>query len=273
MKKRIFLGAAVAALAVAGFAAPASATDNGWHLKTDICHNGTVVPVNINAVKDAQDTGHGLLTLDNDEDVVSFVAHVEGNGHATDSILRVYWKKGNNEQNTWVSPTGCNGGPGPEGPPGEDGEDGEPGPPGPEGPAGPKGDSGPPGPSGANGRDGSDGADGLTPTILCFPGVGLGYTFNPTAELPTGSHTLAQGAICPLNGAAGPQGVAGPAGPEGSATAAPVDAPAPVEQPAELPKTGAGEVLMWIALVLMVSGLAAWGISKMISPSVDTEEV
>lgn len=267
--KRFIIGAAIAALAVVGFAPTASATqpeNPPVQVKVDICHNGHVVPVNINAVATAQDTGHGLLTLSpnlatpNPIDVnIVFVAHVEGLGHLTDSVLRVYLKHGNDETDLFVAAGAC---PGPEGPPGTPGEPGPQGPAGPAGPTGPAGPSGPPGPSGANGRDGSDGADGLTPTVLCFPGHGLGFTFNRNAELPTGSFILAEGARCPL---VGPAGAAGPAGPAGGTTTVTTAAPA-APQPAsgELPRTGSGDWLLWVGLALLVSGASALVIGKFI---------
>lgn len=267
------MGAAIAALAVGGFAAPASATNN----KVTICHRTAsdsnpyvLITVNENAVDGEGQNDH--------------THHVVDANHTRADIIPAPHELVGDEKIYF-----CPGPTGPEGPPGEDGEDGEDGDPGPAGspgpqgpagpagPAGPKGDSGPPGPSGANGRDGSDGADGLTPTVLCFPGVGLGFTFNPTAELPTGSHILAQGAICPLNGAAGPQGVAGPQGPAGevvnvTTTTAPAATPQPASTPGELPKTGAGEVLMWIALMLIATGLVTWGIAKALPYFSSSEE-
>lgn len=274
--KRFIIGAAIAALAVVGFAPTASATngltfppsDENVKIKVEICHwaNGnlsTPTP-NISAVLTSQDTGHGLLTLTATGSLGSFVPH-NTPGHEQDSILRIYLKKGNDEVNLYTAAAACPGPEGPEGPPGEDGEDGEdgePGPAGPQGPAGPAGPSGPPGPSGANGRDGSDGADGLTPTVLCFPGHGLGFTFNRNAELPTGSFILAEGARCPL---VGPAGAAGPAGPAGGTTTVTTAAPA-APQPAsgELPRTGSGDWLLWAGLALLVSGASALVIGKFI---------
>ena len=77
------------------------------NLKVDLCHNGTVVPVNINAVAGAQDTGHGLLTLDIFGKVTAFVAHTEGGGHAVDTVLRVYLKHGNQELDLDVEAGSC----------------------------------------------------------------------------------------------------------------------------------------------------------------------
>lgn len=240
--KRIIIGAAIAALGVVGFVVPAAATQQE---KVTICHRTNsdtnpyvLITVNGNAVDGEGKNDH--------------THHVVDEQHERADIIPA--PLDDSEEPF------C---PGPELPEG---------PPGPEGPAGP---SGPPGPSGANGRDGSDGADGLTPTILCFPGVGLGYTFNPNAELPTGSHKLADGAICPLNGAAGVAGPAGPQGPAGSVvevttTTAPAAAPAPVSGPAELPHTGNGD-LLWLGLVALLGGSLAWGVSRMIGPDVEEE--
>lgn len=287
--KKFIIGAAVAALGVVGLAAPASATTQ---VKAEICHNGHTIEVNIAAVGGAQDTGHGLLTLTNIDVIgnstsadAAFVAHIGPGGHTVDSLVRVFLKHGNDEDNLWVAdnqactgPSGPPGDPGPEGPQGPEGpagpqgpagESGAPGEPGPAGPAGPKGDSGPPGPSGANGRDGSDGADGLTPTVLCFPGHGLGFTFNPSAQLPDGAHILGEGARCPL---VGPAGAAGPAGGTTTVTTAP-PAPAPQPSSGELPRTGSGDWLLWVGLALVVSGAAAWGIGTMLrNRSVDLDE-
>lgn len=245
--KKVIIGAAVAALALVGLAAPADATQQE---KVTICHRTNsdtnpyvLITVNGNAVDGEGKNDH--------------THHVVDEQHERADIIPA--PLDDSEEPFCPGPEPV---PGPEGPAG------------PQGPAGP---SGPPGPSGANGRDGSDGADGLTPTILCFPGVGLGYTFNPNAELPTGSHKLGDGAICPLNGAAGPQGVVGPQGPAGevvnvTTTTAPAATPQPASTPGELPKTGAGEVLMWIALMLIATGLVSWGIAKALPYFSSSEE-
>ena len=283
--KRFIIGAAIAALAVGGFAAPATATNdgppqielpNGYHLKAEICHNGHSIEVSINATQ-TQDTGHGELTLANlDTSFVvvptgqvsadaSFVKHEGPGGHENDALLRVYLKKGNNEYNLDVLAAAC---PGLPGEPGEPGPAGPPGPQGPAGPAGPAGPQGPAGPSGAPGQQGpagTSGVNGQTPTVICFPGVGVGFLFNHKAgdKLPDGSHILASGAICPLAGAAGPAGPAGPAGGTTTVTTAP---PAAQPQPSsgELPRTGAGDWLLWVGLALLVSGTVAWGMGNML---------
>lgn len=148
--------------------------------------------------------------------------------------------------------------------------------PGPDPVPGPEGPQGPQGPAGNNGEDGED---GLTPTILCFPGAGLGYTFNPEGQLPDGSFILAEGAICPLvgaDGADGPQGPIGLTGPQGPAGAngavgatgpagtagstivvesAPVAPPA-APQPTALPRTGVGTGLgMFAAMAILLGGI------------------
>lgn len=309
MKKLLSIGILTGAM-ILGVAAPAYATAQ---LKVDICHNGHSIPVNANATSSVQDVGHGMLDLDSNENVQSFVPH-NANGHNTDTILRVYWKEGNDEDNTWVNPNQFCSAPGPQGPPGEDGEDGEDGEPGPQGPPGPagppgqdgddgapgpQGPAGPAGPPGADGQDGEDGEDGAPgpagptgpqgprglqgpngangddgqdaefATILCFPGNGLGFTFNPEAQLPDGSFILGEGAICPLKGApgvAGPEGAAGPqgpAGPAGSAATTTTTAPAPTED--ELAHTGWGAVLLWMALLAIAMGGVSILIGKFIA--------
>lgn len=249
MKKGI-IGAAIAALGVVGIVVPASATPQE---KVTICHRTNsdsnpyvLITVNGNAVDGEGKNDHTHHVVDEQHERADIIpAPVDDSDEPF-----------------------C---PGPEV---------VPGPEGPEGPAGPAGPQGPAGPSGADGRDGSDGADGLTPTILCFPGVGLGYTFDPTDELPTGSHTLAEGAICPLNGAAGPQGlqgIAGPSGPAGPAgevvttTTAPA-APAPVSSPGELAHTGNNDWIWITGLVILGLGLAALAARSLIGAE-DEEEV
>jgi len=228
-----------------------------------ICHwaNGHphAISISVNAVN-GEDTGHGLLA---NVDLIAGTATLDSHdtpGHEQDSFLHFGKELKNNDVDddelTDDEKCGDLVPPAPPGPPGP------PGPAGPQGPAGPAGPSGPPGPSGANGRDGSDGADGLTPTVLCFPGHGLGFTFNRNAELPTGSFILAEGARCPL---VGPAGAAGPAGPAGGTTTVTTAAPA-APQPAsgELPRTGSGDWLLWVGLGLLVSGLTAWGMGTML---------
>lgn len=251
--KKVLIGAAVAALALVGVAAPAQATqpEEGEH-KVSICHwaNGNPHVINIDV---AGLGGHFVLGEDSTPEPGTEVVREDVPGHAEDYII-AYGKKKDltNEQIDACENQDLPENPGPEGPQG------------PVGPAGPAGPSGPPGPSGANGRDGSDGADGLTPRVLCFPGHGLGFTFNLNAELPTGSFVLAEGARCPL---VGPAGVAGPQGAAGATTTVTTAAPtpaAPAPQPAsgELPRTGNGDWL-WIAgLLLLGSGAVALLLGK-----------
>lgn len=84
---------------------------NGYHLKTDICHNvdhnPVVVPVSVDSADYPFDTGHGDLTLDEDHGFVSFVPHTETGGHEHDFVLRVYVKHGNDEVNTYVAESKC----------------------------------------------------------------------------------------------------------------------------------------------------------------------
>lgn len=68
-------------------------------LKLDICHNGTIVPVSVNAAA-VIDTGHGLFT----PGANTFVARVDVPGHSTDTVLRYYSKFGNIEANLYVNP-------------------------------------------------------------------------------------------------------------------------------------------------------------------------
>lgn len=114
--KKLFLLPLIAAAMFLG-ATPASSTQvleipsipgPTPQLKVDICHNGTIVPVSINAVLTAQDTGHGLLTLlPGLPPSFTFVAHVEGQGHASDTVLRIYLKAGNTETNIVVASGTC----------------------------------------------------------------------------------------------------------------------------------------------------------------------
>jgi len=86
--------------------APANATNlpNNTHIKVEICHNGTIVPVSINAVAEAQDTGHGLLTLGAGGTLAAFAPHSEGKGHADDTVLRIYAKTGPVQLDLYVNP-------------------------------------------------------------------------------------------------------------------------------------------------------------------------
>lgn len=249
-------------------ASPAIATGPTPHLKTDICHNGTVVPVSINATSSVQDVGHGLLDLDSDEEVQSFTPH-NANGHAVDSILRVYWKAGNNESNTWVNPNQQCSAPGPQGPPGNPGQDGE---------------DGEDGTNGEDGKDGEDGDDGLTPLGVCTgnPG-GVYFVYDREAELPVGHFfttpqtpcygppgASGEGTVGPagptgpagtagkdgVNGTNGVDGAVGLQGPAGSVTET-VAAPSTLQlstAPVELPRTGLGDTLLWLGMALVVGG-------------------
>ncbi len=86
---------------------------NGTHLKVDICHNVDhnphIVPVSVDATKASQETGHGLLTLNDGAGFtfVSFVPHTGTGGHEHDFVVRVYTKHGNTEVNTYVSERKC----------------------------------------------------------------------------------------------------------------------------------------------------------------------
>lgn len=261
--KRFLIGTAVAALALMGLA-PAVSADND-HVKVTICHwaNGHphAISISINATA-GEDIGHGLLTpltgVDTDtiaDDTATFVPHSDPPGHEQDSFLHFGKELKNNDvdddeltDDEKCSDLEDNTGPG--------------GPAGPTGPAGPEGPRGLQGPAGANGDDGQDAEFA---TILCFPGVGLGFTFEPESKLPDGSFILGEGAICPLAGGVGPAGVAGPSGPAGvvtSSTAVTTAAPVPASAPAELPRTGFGSTLLWIGLAILVSGLASVGLSK-----------
>lgn len=149
--------------------------------KAEICHNGHSIEVSLNAVA-SQDTDHGILVLANvdfegnswDADFVSFTAHVGPGGHANDSVLRVFKKTGNNEDNLFVLADACAG---PEGPTGPQGPAGPQGPQGPAGPAGPQGPSGPAGengqtgeqgPAGPQGPAGENGRNGKSPIMVCL---------------------------------------------------------------------------------------------------------
>lgn len=258
----------IGGLIVAGAPAAHATTSQA---KAEICHNGHSIEVSLNAVA-SQDTGHGILVLANvdfegnswDADFVSFTAHVGPGGHANDSVLRVFKKTGNNEDNLFVLADACAG---PEGPTG---------PQGPAGPAGPKGEPGDPGHS-------------PELTILCFPGVGLGVLvdYDGESQLPDGAHILAEGEVCPLAGEdgtdgvdgvdgidgtnglngvdgvagpSGPAGLAGPAGPAGATTV--TEAPtttttapaAPAAPTGDLPRTGGNIGLAFAALALIVAG-------------------
>jgi LPXTG-motif cell wall-anchored protein len=68
-------------------------------LKVDICHNGTIVPVSVNAAA-VIDTGHGLF----DTTTHLFTARVDVPGHSTDTVLRYYSKIGNLELALYVNP-------------------------------------------------------------------------------------------------------------------------------------------------------------------------
>lgn len=289
--KKFLIAAAVGALALVGLATPASATTldpvpNGWSLKAEVCHNGHSIEVNVAAVSGSQDTGHGLITFSALDLIgqswsasLTYVAPNSGVGHNSDALLRVFAKHGNDEVNLKVLADSCPGpeGPtGPQGPKGDKGEKGDKGDTGPAGPAGPQGPAGPAGPGGEGsvgpagpaGPAGSNGTNGLTPTVLCFPNVGLGYTFNPNGQLPTGAFVLGEGAICPLNGAAGVAGPVGPAGPAGAAggesttttTTAPVAAPV-----GELPHTGSNTTLALIGAALLLMGAAAFGVRRFVT--------
>lgn len=265
MKKILSVAVLVGGMIVAG-AAPAFATSQ---LKVNICHNGTVVPVNVNATSNVQDVGHGLLDLDSDENVQSFTPH-NANGHSTDRILRVYWKSGNDTETTWEAEDASCSKNGEQGPPGDDGEDGE---------------------DGEDGTDGTDGVDGLTFYPICVPNVGVRFVTSLESELTEGEFFLnAESGVCPLagsdgidgvdgvdgidglngsngtngvDGAAGPAGssgvagAVGPAGPAGTSTvtqapAAPEAAPVPATAPTgDLPRTGSS------ALILGLVGLAS----------------
>lgn len=152
-----------------------------------------------------------------------------------------------------------------------------PGPEGPEGPEGPQGPTGPEGPAGPEGPTGPSGSAAAQPTILCFPGLGIGYTFSPPGtQLPDLSYVLGDGAICPLagpagtNGANGEKGDAGETGPAGQDGVAgvgtatenatpPVSTPDPEPAPVdEIAFGGAHSGLLAAAgLALVLLGLGA----------------
>lgn len=257
MIKKFLIGTAVAALALMGLAPAVSATQEG-HVKVTICHwaNGHphAISISVSAVEGV-DTGHGLLTNINLEaDTATLTAH-DTPGHEQDSFLHFGKELKNNDvdDDELTDDEKCS-----------DLEDNT----GPEGPAGPAGPAGPEGPRGLQGPAGANGDDGQNAefaTILCFPGVGLGFTFEPEKPLPDRSFILAQGAVCPLAGGAGVAGPVGPAGADGavtSSTTVTTAAPAPASAPAELPRTGFGSTLLWIGLALLLSGLASVGLGK-----------
>lgn len=271
--RKVLISLAAGAVAFLGFAPAATATrDDGPH-KAVICHwangNPHLISVALPAVDEGGfETAHGDITeSDADGNVAGFVliAHPTP-GHDKDYLVAFDTKVKDLDDETVEA---CEGQDVPDnpGPPGEDGEDGE---------------------------------DGHSPelTILCFPGVGLGILvdYDGESQLPDGSHILGNGSICPLAGAdgadgadgesvVGPKGdkgdpgssIVGPQGPAGvtvpvTTTTTPEAAPQPAPL-AELPRTGAGGVLMWIALIAIASGLLFWGVGKLVGSSDESEEV
>lgn len=121
MKKVILASLAIVAVAlmpsVAGANHPvedlvfSTEMDQNINIKVEICHwasgNISEPDVNINAVLDAQDTGHGLLTLTATGSLGSFVAHTETGGHEKDVIARIYLKHGNSEKTLYARTGGC----------------------------------------------------------------------------------------------------------------------------------------------------------------------
>lgn len=181
MKRILSAFLLIGGLIMVGAPAAHATNENAIQLKVDICHNGTVVPVSVNAAA-VIDTGHGLFNVATHD----FTARVDVPGHANDSVLRYYSKFGNFESSIYVNEDQTCVKEGPQGPPGDDGTDGE------------------------------DGDNGLTPTLICVPGVGIRATFSDEPVLAEDEFILNdESEVCPLAGKDGTNGTDGTDGTDG----------------------------------------------------------
>lgn len=99
--KKLFLGCLLFAIALSPTVASGADEDKGpkGHVKLDICHNETIIPVSIHAAEEVE-TGHGLY----DPVTHNFTARVETPGHDGDTLVRVYVKAGNEEIELYSNP-------------------------------------------------------------------------------------------------------------------------------------------------------------------------